>query len=443
VARRDPDPQELETQLDSFSPVARREALEALTRGSDLWSDRPPGNAVNLHAHTFFSYNAYGYSPTHLAWLACQAGWAVAGIVDFDVLDGLEEFHTAAKLLHLKACVGMETRVFVPEFADVEINSPGEPGIAYHLGMGFPTSRLDGELGEFARGLRHRSEERNRELIARVNQYLSPVALDYDGDVLPLTPGGNATERHICLAYAQAARHTFADDTDLARYWREKLGAEPVGLPEGTGLQSAIRARTMKQGGVGYVRPDSAAFPRLEEMSRFILAAGGIPTYAWLDGTSGGERRIEDLLQVAMSTGVAAINIIPDRNYRPGVRDEKLGNLYAVVARAEELHLPVVVGTEMNSPGQKLVDDFASEELRPLVPVFVKGAHIVYAHSALQRGSGMGYTGEWAKRSFASAAARNEFYSTLGRELQPAQEDRLVGLPEEVTPGQVRDMVAR
>jgi len=310
------------------------------------------------------------------------------------------------------------------------------------MGVGFPTSRLDGQLGEFARGLRHRSEQRNRELVARVNQYLAPVMLDYDADVLPLTPSGNATERHLCLAYARRARRVFPRDADLARYWAEKLGAEELDLPEGMSLQSALRARTMKQGGAGYVPPDSAAFPRLAETNRFILAAGGIPAYAWLDGASEGEARIEELLQVAMNTGVAAINLIPDRNYRPGVRDEKLANLCHVVALAEKLHLPIVVGTEMNSPGQKLMDDFDSEELAPLAPVFLKGAHLVYAHSVLQRGSRMGYTSEWAARSFADTAARNEFFHRLGRELRTAQEDVLAGLSDDVTPAQVLDMIA-
>ena len=39
----------------------------------------------------------------------------------------------------------------------------------------------------------------------------------------------------------------------------------------------------------------------------------------------------------------------------------------------------------MNSPGQKFVDDFNSQELAPLLPVFLKSAYIVYAHSVLQQ----------------------------------------------------------
>ena len=100
-------------------------------------------------------------------------------------------------------------------------------------------------------------------------------------------------------------------------------------------------------------------------MNEFILAAGGIPTHTWLNGLSDGEQEIEGLLEVGMQTGVAAINVIPDRNYAPGVKDEKLTNLYHVVEVAEKLDLPVVMGTEMNSPGQKFVDDFDSAELKP------------------------------------------------------------------------------
>ena len=39
----------------------------------------------------------------------------------------------------------------------------------------------------------------------------------------------------------------------------------------------------------------------------------------------------------------------------------------------------------MNAPGQKFVDDFASAELTPYVPLFLRSAQIVYAHTLLQR----------------------------------------------------------
>lgn len=382
--------------LDSFDPAQRRAALLELLAANPV---PPPATSdVNLHSHTFYSYNAYGYSPTKFAWLARQRGLAAAGIVDFDVLDGLEEFWEAGQLCGLKRCVSMETRVFVPEFETRVINSPGEPGIAYHMGVGF-TKPVEHPT------LRRTSEQRNRELIGRVNAFTAPVVLDYDKDVLPMTPNGNATERHICEAYAKKGDKTF---------WRAKLGDSPLDPAK---LAAMIRAKLMKKGGVGYVQPGKGSFPLMADVNKFILDAGAIPTLTWLDGLSDGEQCIEELFEVAMRSGAAALNIIPDRNYTPGEKDQKLTNLYQVVELAEKHNFPIIVGTEMNAPGNKFVDDFASPELKPLVPVFLKGAYIVYAHSVLQR-QGRGYLSEWAKQQFRSVAEKNEYFTKFGKETQ-------------------------
>jgi hypothetical protein len=185
------------------------------------------------------------------------------------------------------------------------------------------------------------------------------------------------------------------------------------------------------------VQPGKDSFPLMADMNRFVLEAGGIPTITWLDGTSEGEKAIEELIQVAMSSGAAAINVIPDRNYTPGVKDQKLQTLYDVVALAEKHHFPVIVGTEMNAPGNKFVDSFDTPELKPLLPVVLKSAHIVYAHSVLQRESGLGYLSEWAKKTFPTVAAKNDFFEKLGRALQPAAEDRLRGLARDATVPQI------
>ena len=84
----------LEAELKIFDPERRARALEALQaqierRGIGL---SPEMAAVNMHCHTFYSFNAYGYSPSGLAWLARQRSFRAVGIVDFDVLDGVDEF---------------------------------------------------------------------------------------------------------------------------------------------------------------------------------------------------------------------------------------------------------------------------------------------------------------------------------------------------------------
>src|SRR4051794_14851933 len=181
----------LEQQLDSFDPGQRHEALLALleqTKEGKITLPAP-SRAVNLHAHTFFSYNAYGYSPSKFAWLARKRGLAVAGIVDFDVLDALEEFWAAGKLIGLKRCASLESRTYLSEFSTRVVNSPGEPGIVYNMGVGFPRAMQHPLLAR----MRQTAEARNRELVRCVNAFLKPVELDYDNDVRSITPNGNAT----------------------------------------------------------------------------------------------------------------------------------------------------------------------------------------------------------------------------------------------------------
>ena len=408
-----------------FDSNVRAEALRKEAAESDF---PPPTSWVNAHAHTFYSFNYKGYSPSRFALEAKKAGLEMGGIVDFDVLDGLEEFWQASRLLDLKACVGIESRVFVPEFSDRVINSPGEPGISYHMGTGFTTTDIPTEAQTFLDGMRQTSEQRNRAMVERVNAFLSPLELSYEQDVMPLVPKGNATERHLCLAYARKAASQYPEESALRNFWSEKLGVAAEDLkdvPDGRGMTDLIRAKTMKQGGAGYVQPDSGSFPKMAEMNEFVLQCGALPTMTWLDGCSAGEEAIEELLEVARSTGVAVFNIIPDRNYTPGTKDQKLLNLQKVVEICKDLNMPLLGGTEMNSPGQKFVDDFDSDELKPMHPYFLEGSRILHAHSTLQRLAGMGYLSPWAEDQFSDVAAKNEFFARFGEIFSPRGDEAL------------------
>jgi hypothetical protein len=183
----------------------------------------PEADVANMHCHTFFSFNAYGHSPTSLAWLAKRRGFKLMGVVDFDVLDGVDEFLDACEAIGVRGSAGIETRVFLPEFATCEINSPGEPGVLYHVGIGFTSGQVPDAVAGILDDMRQRAARRNQGLIARINAYLDPVTIDYGRDVLPLTPGDSATERHIVVAYMEAAAHTVSDEVG---FWAEKLGVE-------------------------------------------------------------------------------------------------------------------------------------------------------------------------------------------------------------------------
>ena len=418
---------DLEAALNSFDPNVRANALQELTSlaRQNAVPLAPESPVANMHCHTFFSFNAYGYSPSALAWLAKRRGFRLIGIVDFDVLDAVDEFLDACELLGVRGSAGIETRVTLPEFSTREINSPGEPGVLYHIGIGFTSSRAPDPAAGILADLRQRAANRNRGVIERVNAYLDPVKLDYDKDVVPLTPAGNPTERHICIAYINAAERTVKKPVE---FWSAKLAmpADQVTttIADAPRFQNLIRMKLMKQGGVGYVQPKPESFPALDDVHRLMLACGALPCAGWLDGMSAGEQAIDKLLDLLISRGVVTLNIVPDRNWNiadPEVKRVRLQKLYDIVKIAQGRDLPLNIGTEMNSFGNKLVDDFDAPELAPVRQAFLDGAHFIYGHTVLQRACGLGYQSDWAKAHLPSRRARNEFYTRAGYQATPGK----------------------
>ena len=439
----------LETQLNDFNPAILREALETLMRMVREGTTRlpEPRPIVNMHAHTFFSFNGYGYSPSYFAWKARCEGLLAAGVVDFDVLDAVDEFLDACAMVGIRGSAGIETRVFASEFETREINSPGEPGIMYFIGAGFTSSQVpDSETLE---GLREMAQQRTRAIVDRVNPYLERVALEYERDVLPLTPKGNATERHVCMAYERKSAEVFPEPRARANFWATKLEqpAEEIEQLFATPpvFQGRIRSKLMKRGGIGYVQPKGPDFPRLGDVSRLILDAGAIPTVAWLDGLTEGEQAIDELLDLLVAAGAAALNIVPDRNWNikdARQKEVKVEKLHEIVSIAEARGLFLLAGTEMNAHGQRFVDDFDVPEMAPLRAAFIEGAFVLYAHTVLQHAAGMGYLSSWAKAHFPSLPERKVFFARLGEKALPEKAYGIQGLGSAMSPEAVLDAIA-
>jgi len=59
----------------------------------------------------------------------------------------------------------------------------------------------------------------------------------------------------------------------------------------------------------------------------------------------------------------------------------------------------------------------------------------------LQQKCGLGYTSNWARKNFKSTAEKNEFFREVGSLLQPEQENRLISITEDATPGQILEKI--
>ena len=372
----------LENRLNDFDPAVRKAALleaKAAFEAGEIKAAEV-SEIHNMHCHSFFSYNGYGYSPSYIVYLAKKMGFYAVGLVDFDVLDGVDEFREALEILSVRGTCGMETRVFVPELADKEINSPGEPGIAYHLGCGFTSGKVPAEQQAFAEMLRKNANNRTRKLVELVNGYLAPAVIDFDAVAKKYTPFGNVTERHVCSAYRDAAAAVFSDKAELATFWSEKLGVDVAEaeklIDNPVKLEGVIRSKTMKSGGVGYVKPSPESFPTLEDMNKFITGCGATPTLAWLNGLSAGENALDELIALQKKYGTAAATLIPARNVEGGTPEKSAAlqaELDRFVAACAENDLPMLAGTEMNAPGQLLVDDFENPALKKHLALLIAG----------------------------------------------------------------------
>jgi len=443
---------ELENRLNNFDSEVRMEALSGLVEMVQRGEiSLPPAKPeVNIHIHSFFSFNALGWSPSRIAWEGRKYGLEVVGIVDFDVLDGLVEFLQAGDALGIKAVVGMESRVFVSELADVVTNSPNEPGIHYFMLQGCYIDNHALCCDRVMQRLRDTARSRNIGIMNRVNDYLRNVRIDYEEDVLPLTPSGNATERHLLAAYDKKSREILGDK--VHEFWAEVLGIDPeksAELMKNTpAFHDAVRSKLMKFGGVGYAAPDPESFPSLEDVIGLAQRIGAVPTTTWLDGTNEGEQDMMANLELFTRKGAAALNIIPDRNWNikdPDEKAVKTAKLKEAVDAAREFGLPLSIGTEMNKAGQPFVDDFSASELACYVEDFLCGARFFYGHTLLARCGGRGFGSEWAKAAFGGdRRAANRFYMEVGRAAQPSRTilDAIAGLPDDAEPADIIRIVS-
>ena len=417
-----PNRQVLESNLNNFDETIRRDALAALEVLSST-ADAHVTQNFNMHAHSFFSYNAHEWSPSRIAWEGKKLKLYSMALCDFDLLDGLEEFLAAGRLLALRAAVHLETRAFMPSFATQELNSPGEPGVTYIMACAFPAMPDPGTPAhKFLKHLRDSAAGRNAERVQRVNAAIPAIAIDIQRDLLPLTPSRCPTERHIVRAYVNAAEKVMPDPTVRAEFWAglaKKTPAQITQLEKNDrpAFDDLVRSALLKKGAPGYTLPTPETFPDAGNFCKFALAADAIPCATWLDGTLSAEADPSLLLDRYTDIGCAALNIIPDRNWNlsdPAEKATKVANLGAIVREAVKRDLPVNIGTELNKITNPFADQLNKPELAPHAAVFTAGAQVMVGHTVLARYANAPLLGARAKAEFKTTAERNAFYAKIG-----------------------------
>ena len=438
--------------LSSLKTDERRLALaEAVRSFDDGLVVRPQETGwVNVLARTFFSFSYDSFSPTRLAWEAVIRGLSVIGCADLDNLGALGEMQAAGDALGIRATVSMETVAFVQSYADRDINCPGRPGLVRALGVGFTAvPPLDSGHGELIASLPGRARQRQQAVIDMLNPLLSPVCVDYEEDLLSVTPAGNANAEHITVAYINKAKQVFADAQDQAVFWGDVLGRSPQDveclMADGNEFMDIVWEKLQR---MVPEPPDPATYPAVTEFFRAVEASGALPCLLWRDGRSEGERDIRCILDDAINWGARAVALTPDACWNvpdPAERETRLAALADFMASAKKRNLPVLAGSFMNGARQKFVDSFDAPELSAYFRDFTDSAFWLYGHATLQRALGQGLGSEWAMHHFGpDHAAANAFYTEVGKKAAPgkATRVRIAGVGPDTKPGDILDALA-
>ncbi len=78
------------------------------------------------------------------------------------------------------------------------------------------------------------------------------------------------------------------------------------------------------------------------------------------------------------------------------------------------MDMPIMVGTECNKPGQRLVDDFKADALQPYISDFIDGANVIVGQTRLLRFANLSYVDSKTNDMFKSKAEKNQFYAKVG-----------------------------
>ena len=327
------------------------------------------GRDVNNHIHTTYSFSPY--TPTAAVWFARAAGLCTCGLMDHDSIAGADEFLAAAAAAGMSATIGLECRVSMKNtpFGDRKLNNPDQAGVAYMALHGVPHNRAK-ELNDFFAPYREKRNDRNRRMVAAVNDMMGKygVTIDFDRDVLPLSnyaKGGSVTERHISSALAYRMLDVIGRGEKLTAFIKNELQLPLSAKIEGYLVDEAnphamydllgwIKSQLISK---FYIDADEE-LPDVHEVLALSDRIGAISAYAYLgdvgDSVTGDKRAqkfeddfLDELVPYLAQIGYRAITYMPSRNTRAQLR--------RVRALCESNGLFQISGEDINQPRQSFV----------------------------------------------------------------------------------------
>ena len=320
---------------------------------------------INNHIHTTYSFSPY--SPTAAVYAARMEGLCTAGIIDHDSISGAEEFLEAAAIVGIPVTIGMECRATMDGTAmeGRRTNNPDQVGCSYMTIQSVPHDKI-GRLTEFFAPYRAARDERNRKMIARINDLLN-MTLDYDRDVLPLSmhhEGGGVTERHLMYAVAKAMVAKAGKGQGMVDY----LGSIGLKLSDKQKNQMLDTAYPfyeydllgiLKSAFVPKVYIDATdECPKVRDLVALCREIDAVLCYAYLgdvgDSVTGDKKAqkfeddyLEEVFDCLKDVGVTAVTYMPTRN--------TMAQLERLRGLCEQYGMFQISGEDINSPRQSFI----------------------------------------------------------------------------------------
>ena len=321
---------------------------------------------INNHIHTTYSFSPY--SPTAAVYAASMEGLCTAGIIDHDSISGAEEFIEAAKLVNIPVTIGMEARIHLDgtRLEGRRTNNPDQVGVSYMTIQSVPHDKL-GTLTEFFKPYQAARHARNRKMVARINELLPAIALDYEADVLPLSlahENGGVTERHLMYALAiKLVKQVGKGDAMIAKLESLGLSLSDKQKKQMLDLEYPFYEYDLlgilKSAFVPKIYIDATdECPKLSDMVKLCNDVDAYLCYAYLgdvgDSVTGDKKAqkfeddyLDDVFECLKEEGVKSVTYMPTRNTPAQL--ERLRKL------CDDYGMFQISGEDINSPRQSFV----------------------------------------------------------------------------------------